>query len=90
MPSQLPPASRGPSSLLPGAQVAEKKAATLSASACTSSLLSMRGICSGQGQGQGQVSLSLACRQPASMPNPQMQRTLPSSSSMPSPAKPSF
>ena len=31
--------------LVPGAQVEEKKAATLSASACTPSLLSTRGIC---------------------------------------------
>jgi hypothetical protein len=53
--AQGPPASSGPSSLLPGAQVPEKKDATLSASACTSSLLSMRGICRGPSQWQGQA-----------------------------------
>lgn len=44
-----PPPSMGPSSVLPGAQVAEKKEATLSASACTPALLSTRGICGREG-----------------------------------------
>jgi hypothetical protein len=44
-PSQAPPPTSGPSSLLPAAQVAEKKAATLSASDWTLLSLLTLGIC---------------------------------------------